>query len=119
MVTGEILCLPRSCFDRGFKACKQMVKISFRMGDFKKVYHFCYLTAFIVLTRGKTLQKYEALLPYTNTPAVTRNYAEKSINNILDFISTSQDMEFLEAFYQKTLQSLLENKNDVIVTTNV
>jgi COP9 signalosome complex subunit 2 len=45
--------------------------------------------------------------------SVTRNYAEKSINNTLDFVSNSPDMGFLEKFYATTLDSLQEQKNDV------
>jgi COP9 signalosome complex subunit 2 len=44
---------------------------------------------------------------------VTRNYSEKSINNILDFISSSQDMAFMEEFYSTTLNALEEAKNEV------
>lgn len=45
---------------------------------------------------------------------MTRNYSEKSINNILDFVSSSQDMAFLEEFYSVTLQTLEEAKNEVL-----
>jgi len=58
------------------------------------------------------LEYYEQLLPYTKT-AVTRNYSEKSINNILDFISSSSDMVFMEKFYQTTLNALKDANNDV------
>lgn len=51
-------------------------------------------------------------MPYTKT-AVTRNYSEKSINNILDFISSSSDMVFMEKFYQTTLNALKDANNDV------
>ncbi|CAG8555173.1 12220_t:CDS:10 [Ambispora leptoticha] len=88
--------------DWGFKALKQMCKLSFRANDF-----------------ASTLKYYKELLTYTKS-AVTRNYGEKSINNILDFISTSQDMGFMEEFYSTTLNALEEAKNDRLwVKTNL
>ncbi|KAG9289978.1 hypothetical protein G9A89_010284 [Geosiphon pyriformis] len=88
--------------DWGFKALKQMCKLSFRANDFES-----------------TLKYYKQLLTYTKS-AVTRNYSEKSINNILDFISTSQDMTFMEEFYSTTLNALEEAKNDRLwVKTNL
>ncbi|KAF9204282.1 COP9/signalosome complex subunit Csn2 [Haplosporangium sp. Z 27] len=88
--------------DWGFKALKQMVKLSFKMGNY-----------------DKTLEYYEQLLPYTKA-AVTRNYSEKSINNILDFISSSSDMIFMEKFYQTTLTALKDANNErLLVKTNL
>ncbi|KAF9187420.1 hypothetical protein BGZ51_006252 [Haplosporangium sp. Z 767] len=88
--------------DWGFKALKQMVKLSFKMGNY-----------------DKTLEYYGQLLPYTKA-AVTRNYSEKSINNILDFISSSSDMVFMEKFYQTTLNALKDANNDrLLVKTNL
>lgn len=37
--------------------------------------------------------------------AVTKNQAEKKINSLLDFMSTCQDNELLQRFYEVTLQS--------------
>ena len=45
---------------------------------------------------------------------VTKSYSEKSINNILDYASNSDSIEFLEQFYEITLTKLEETKNDVI-----
>jgi COP9 signalosome complex subunit 2 len=51
---------------------------------------------------------------------VTRNYSEKSINNILDYASTADNMTFMEAFYEVTLESLVEMKNERLwVKTNL
>jgi COP9 signalosome complex subunit 2 len=44
--------------------------------------------------------------------AVTRNYSEKSLNNILDNISTSPHAGLLLQFYETTLEALKEAKND-------
>ena len=44
--------------------------------------------------------------------AVTRNVSEKSINSILDYISTSKQMDLLQNFYETTLGALKETKNE-------
>ncbi|KAI8911776.1 PCI domain-containing protein [Gorgonomyces haynaldii] len=86
----------------GFKALKQTIKIMFKL-DMSQ----------------ETLKTYQNLLTYTKN-AVTKNYAEKSINNILDFVSSSQDMQFLESFYSETLVSLEASQNDRLwVKTNL
>lgn len=78
----------------GFKALKQMIKISFRLGNYADM-----------------MVKYKLLLTYIKS-AVTRNYSEKSINSILDYISTSKQMELLQDFYETTLDALKEAKNE-------
>jgi len=80
--------------DWGFKAHKQVIKLYFKQGD-----------------RANTIEYYKELLKYTKN-AVTRNVSEKSINNILDSISSDNDMAFMEEFYRITLQTLEETKND-------
>ncbi|OZJ05588.1 COP9 signalosome complex subunit 2 [Bifiguratus adelaidae] len=88
--------------DWGFKALKQMVKLSFQRNQY-----------------DKTMLYYKQLLTYIKS-AVTRNYSEKSINNILDYISLSEDMQFMEQFYETTLDALTEAKNDRLwVKTNL
>jgi len=71
-----------------------MVKICFALGDTENA-----------------LKYYNELLTYT-TRAVTRNYSEKSINNILDKISLSSDTAFMERFYSITLTALEEQQNE-------
>jgi hypothetical protein len=39
-----------------------------------------------------------------------RNHSEKSINSILDYISTSKQMELLQNFYETTLDALRDAK---------
>ncbi|TPX34401.1 hypothetical protein SmJEL517_g02974 [Synchytrium microbalum] len=85
--------------DWGFKSLKQMTKLSFKLNRFEN-----------------TLTYYKSLLGYTKGNTITRNYAEKSINNILDFVSASVDMVFLEQFYETTLETLAETKNDRLWT---
>ncbi|KAI9477984.1 MAG: PCI domain-containing protein [Benjaminiella poitrasii] len=88
--------------DWGFKATKQMIKISFQLNNF-----------------DDTLKYYRELLTYVKS-AVTRNYSEKSINNILDYVSSTDNMAFMEKFYETTLESLKENKNERLwVKTNL
>ncbi|XP_064100893.1 COP9 signalosome complex subunit 2-like [Macrobrachium nipponense] len=57
------------------------------------------------------MSRYKQLLTYIKS-AVTRNYSEKSINSILDYISTSKNMELLQDFYETTLEALKDAKND-------
>jgi len=78
----------------GFKALKQMIKINFRLGNF-----------------GEMMTRYKQLLTYIKS-AVTRNHSEKSINSILDYISTSKQMELLQNFYETTLDALRDAKNE-------
>ncbi|KAL9698889.1 hypothetical protein quinque_002330 [Culex quinquefasciatus] len=54
---------------------------------------------------------YKQLLTYIKS-AVTRNHSEKSINSILDYISTSKNMKQLQNFYETTLEALKDAKNN-------
>ncbi|KOB78656.1 putative cop9 signalosome complex subunit, partial [Operophtera brumata] len=78
----------------GFKALKQMIKINFKLNNFTEM-----------------MARYKQLLTYIKS-AVTRNHSEKSINSILDYISTSRNMELLQDFYETTLEALKDAKND-------
>jgi COP9 signalosome complex subunit 2 len=93
--------------DWGFKALKQSTKL-----------------LYIILKRpNDALKTYTQLLTYTKS-AVTRNYSEKTINGILDYVGGSKgataDVDVLEKFYQATLKALQEAKNDRLsVKTNL
>lgn len=101
----------------GFKALKQMIKINFKLLNYEQM-----------------MFRYKQLLTYIKS-AVTRNHSEKSINSILDYISTSKNvrsegkkyvqswiqfdgpisfvqMELLQNFYETTLDALRDAKND-------
>lgn len=85
---------------RGFKALKQMTKL-----------------LFLELHRPHdALKTYTELLTYTKS-AVTRNYSEKSINGILDYVGGGKggvvEVDILEKFYQATRKALEEAKNEV------
>lgn len=51
------------------------------------------------------MEYYKRMLTYIKS-AVTKNYSEKSINSILDYISTSKQMDLLQRFYETTLEAL-------------
>jgi len=93
--------------DWGFKALKQSTKL-----------------LFLDLRRPQdALKTYTELLTYTKS-AVTRNYSEKSINNILDYVGGGKsgpvDVNTLEEFYQTTKKALVEAKNERLsVKTNL
>lgn len=92
----------RSTTFRGFKALKQSTK-----------------ALFLQLRRPQeALKTYTELLTYTKS-AVTRNYSEKTINGILDYVGGGKggpvDVDTLERFYQVTKKALKEAKNDVRV----
>lgn len=91
--------------DWGFKALKQMTKLNFRRGR-----------------HSEALKTYTQLLSYTKS-AVTRNYSEKSINGILDYVSADTsaasqdtaakiDLATMEQFYDVTKKALEESKNE-------
>ena len=71
---------------------------------------------FLQLRRPQdALKTYVELLTYTKS-AVTRNYSEKSVNGILDYVGGGKggpvDVDTLEKFYQATKKALLEAKNE-------
>ncbi|KAJ1301767.1 hypothetical protein OPQ81_008996 [Rhizoctonia solani] len=98
--------------DWGFKALKQSTKISFQ----------------ILGKPDEALKTYTELLGYTRS-AVTRNYSEKTINGILDYVggqkplkkgqkkaNTVVSVEILEKFYEVTKSVLIETKNERLST---
>ncbi|XP_076265135.1 COP9 signalosome complex subunit 2-like [Rhynchophorus ferrugineus] len=78
----------------GFKALKQLVKLHFQLSNYTE-----------------TMSRYKELLSYING-SVTKNHGEKSINSILDFTSSSKDIEMLQQFYETTLEALRKAKNE-------
>lgn len=88
----------------GFKALKQMIKINFKLVsditpaschtlNIKKDMCEIPLHVFTPLQTNfpEMMNRYKQLLTYIRS-AVTRNYSEKSINSILDYISTSKQV---------------------------
>lgn len=84
--------------DWGFKGLKQAIKLEFKLGRYEKA-----------------VEHYTELLTYVKS-AVTRNYSEKSINNMLDFIEKNAEdeaaNECMEHFYSKTLESFQATNNE-------
>jgi COP9 signalosome complex subunit 2 len=71
----------------------------------------------------KAVEHYTELLTYVKS-AVTRNYSEKSINNILDYIEKGAEDEkaghCMEEFYSQTLQSFQSTNNERLwLKTNI
>jgi len=92
--------------DWGFKALKQAIKLEFRLGRYKSA-----------------VEHYTELLTYVKS-AITRNYSEKSINNMLDFIEKSSGdqnaYKCMEQFYSLTLNSFQSTNNERLwLKTNV
>ncbi|PVH72438.1 COP9 signalosome-like protein complex subunit 2 [Cadophora sp. DSE1049] len=92
--------------DWGFKGLKQAIKLEFKLGLY-----------------DKAVEHYTELLTYVKS-AVTRNYSEKSINNILDYIEKGSEDEAagrcMEEFYSQTLQSFQSTNNERLwLKTNI
>ncbi|CAN6608049.1 hypothetical protein TRVA0_003S03928 [Trichomonascus vanleenenianus] len=76
----------------GFKSVKQSIKLLF------------------MLNRKEDLLDYfKIMLGYM--PKMSKNYAEKSMNNIIDYITCS-DLEFMQKVYSQSLDALALEKND-------
>ncbi|KIV88974.1 hypothetical protein PV10_08598 [Exophiala mesophila] len=92
--------------DWGFKGLKQAIKLEFSLGRFEDA-----------------VAHYKELLTYVKS-AVTRNYSEKSINNMLDYIekvATEQTAyKCMEEFYSLTLETFQSTNNErLALKTNV
>ena len=76
----------------GFKALKQMIKINFRLSNFGEMMTRCEKQFHTIISNYiYNKLRYKQLLTYIKS-AVTRNHSEKSINSILDYISTSKQV---------------------------
>ncbi|KAM3557668.1 hypothetical protein ARSEF4850_004958 [Beauveria asiatica] len=90
----------------GFKGLKQAIKLEFKLGRY-----------------SEAANHFEELLTYVKS-AVTRNYSEKSINNMLDYIEKGADgndaVQSMEKFYSLTLQSFQSTNNERLwLKTNI
>ncbi|RWA05334.1 hypothetical protein EKO27_g9772 [Xylaria grammica] len=90
----------------GFKGLKQAIKLEYRLGRY-----------------DKAVEHYTELLTYVRS-AVTRNYSEKSINNMLDFIEKESETEAaqqcMERFYSLTLTCFQSTNNERLwLKTNI
>jgi len=68
-----------------------------------------------ILIVVQAVEHYTELLTYVKS-AVTRNYSEKSINNMLDFIEKNAEddaaNQCIEKFYSQTLESFQATNNE-------
>ncbi|KAI9703213.1 MAG: hypothetical protein M1836_007778 [Candelina mexicana] len=92
--------------DWGFKGLKQAIKLEFKLKQY-----------------DKAVEHYRELLTYVKS-AVTRNYSEKSISNILDNIEKGSEDESafqcMEEFYSQTLDSFQSTNNERLwLKTNI
>ncbi|KAJ1801409.1 hypothetical protein LPJ75_006436, partial [Coemansia sp. RSA 2598] len=87
--------------DWGFKATKQILKMYLKRTDGDAAEN-----------KAKVLEYYDRMLDFVSKSIVTRNYAEKSVNNMLERVSMGTDSSFTLAFYQKTLNVLKQTRND-------
>ncbi|KAK3330646.1 PCI domain-containing protein [Apodospora peruviana] len=90
----------------GFKGLKQAIKLEFKLRRYQKA-----------------IEHYKELLTYVKS-AVTRNYSEKSIDNILNFIEKGSDDpaagQCMEQFYSATLQCFQSTNNERLwLKTNI
>ncbi|KAJ3555682.1 hypothetical protein NPX13_g10307 [Xylaria arbuscula] len=90
----------------GFKGLKQAIKLEYRLAKY-----------------DKAVEHYTELLTYVKS-AVTRNYSEKSINNMLDFIEKESESDAaqrgMEQFYSLTLGCFQSTNNERLwLKTNI
>ncbi|KAM3502266.1 hypothetical protein MY10362_004973 [Beauveria mimosiformis] len=105
----EFIAIPQLELEKGewgFKGLKQAIKLEFKLGRY-----------------SEAANHFEELLTYVKS-AVTRNYSEKSINNMLDYIEKGADgndaVQSMEKFYSLTLQSFQSTNNERLwLKTNI
>lgn len=83
----------------GFRSLKQLIKIKFSKREDKEV-----------------LELFQQLLKWLDSNQITRNHADKSINNMLDLLSTTQNTTFLEKLYDAALSSISQESNSRVWT---
>jgi COP9 signalosome complex subunit 2 len=97
----------------GFKATKQLVKLFFRRGEYDAMLTWYRCVQGVPVHEARPSHRSlppppprSDLLRRIKAGAVTRNRAEKTINSILDLVSSSSDSAHLPAFYDTTLEAL-------------
>jgi hypothetical protein len=83
--------------NRGFKSLKQSIKILAKNQRFDEIYPL-----------------YKSLLQYTKAKDISKNDADKAINNVLNQISSEKaNQKVIEQIYKVTLDKLLSENNEV------
>ncbi|KAI9833325.1 MAG: hypothetical protein M1819_003720 [Sarea resinae] len=109
---------------RGFKGLKQAIKLEFKLKQYDKVYQpIACSIGLLTHEKPQATEHYQELLTYVKS-AVTRNYSEKSINNMLDYIEKGSEDEgayrCMERFYSLTLSSFQSTNNERLwLKTNI
>ncbi|KAK4227499.1 putative COP9 signalosome complex subunit 2 [Podospora fimiseda] len=90
----------------GFKGLKQAIKLEFKLGRY-----------------DKAIEHYQELLTYVKS-SVTRNYSEKSIDNMLNLVEKGFDnpraVDYIEQFYSHTLDCFQNTNNERLwLKTNI
>lgn len=102
---------------------KQAIKLEFKLGRYDDVSSYAFRFTTRATNYLQAIEHYRELLTYVKS-AVTRNYSEKSINNMLDFIEKGSDDEkayhCMEEFYRLTLNSFQSTNNERLwLKTNI
>jgi COP9 signalosome complex subunit 2 len=108
---------------RGFKGLKQAIKLEFKLARYDQVHAVKQSFWIILLILFQAVEHYKELLTYVKS-AVTRNYSEKSINNMLDFIEKAAEdadaYRCMEKFYALTLDIFQSTNNERLwLKTNI
>ncbi|KAF1811058.1 COP9 signalosome complex subunit 2 [Eremomyces bilateralis CBS 781.70] len=109
--------------DWGFKGLKQAIKLEFKLKRYAAVRTRDGPQTRTYSDKYQAIEHYQELLTYVKS-AVTRNYSEKSINNMLDFIEKAAEdktaYECMEKFYSLTLESFQSTNNERLwLKTNI
>ncbi|GAO18840.1 hypothetical protein UVI_02059630 [Ustilaginoidea virens] len=113
----------------GFKGLKQAIKLEFNLGRYDEVRRNRSRAGVVkpsppfIHPSAQAADHFAQLLTYVKS-AVTRNYSEKSINNMLDYIDKGADgkeaAKSMERFYSLTLQSFQSTNNERLwLKTNI
>lgn len=97
----------------------QLIKILYLI-KYKSILLVQLICIYIILFQGnkeEMMQRYKQLLTYIKS-AVTRNYSEKSINSILDYISTSKNVLTKKFRLSYILHDILANMKSSLINWN-
>lgn len=117
--------LPPSLCCRGFKALKQMVKLHFKLGNSKEMMEryrlmLTYVKSAVTRNYSEKVSAGAVSSPLSRKhvifqlrsahirPPCAPRANSQVINKILDFVSTSDQLELLADFYETTLKALEE-----------
>lgn len=86
--------------NRGFKALKQAIKVQYMLS-----------------LKDDALKNYRRLMnEELSQPYISKSYAERSVNGMLEFLSNSNDPQFLEEIYLNAVKGLTKTGNERALT---